>query len=627
MTVNAKHFILLLAVCFLLSCAICWSQDEVTYLSYIESSGGLGTPALDGGRMEVKMVDINADGSIDLISIGDHGNPYVNTNEHGVMVWFGNGQGSWSVYQYGDFGYGGIAVGDLNGDGYLDIAYGMHHNYSGIDLGDQVLEAALGNGTGQFWTAWDDNLGLDGQTWGMFATDLADFDNDGDLDLGSVSFGCCDGVHVYRNNEDGTWTHTYGFLNGNSRMHFIFGDVNCDGLADFAVGQQYGTVYLGNGSGTFTLADGNLPSAGSTGRMGLSLADVNNDGCDDIAFTNSTGAVQVWAWAGSNTWTNLSGMLPASGPYEATQLADMNHDGIIDITAFGDATCTVWTGNGSGTWTQQAQFMTPTPGYFAAFHASLDADHNGYPDIAIVSEEGGPFTSINYLHFFKEASTATSLGIYPVRPTPHKVFYAGSVKLINWTAAIPAGHTSPLVTLELSTAGPAGPWQQLATSLPENGRYQWFLSPALPSTTNAYIRYTIQTSQGSSNAISYDSFTIIGTGVTQNPAEAGVPMMCQKAGASITCTFTNGGSCATDNTIYYGDLANVSTYTYSGAACSLGTMGTVTFNPGNGDWFWVVVSNDGTNEGSYGKSSEGTERPEATGVGGCDYPQDLTNTC
>src|SRR4030042_5462143 len=99
MTVNAKHFILLLAVFFLLSCAICWSQDEVTYLSYIESSGGLGTPALDGGRMEVKMVDINADGSIDLISIGDHGNPYGNKNEHGGMVWFGNGQGSWSGYQ------------------------------------------------------------------------------------------------------------------------------------------------------------------------------------------------------------------------------------------------------------------------------------------------------------------------------------------------------------------------------------------------------------------------------------------------------------------------------------------------------------------------------------------------
>ncbi len=55
-------------------------------LDYIESSSDLETPEMEGGRTELEMVDINNDGNIDILSIGDHGSPYINTSEHGVMV-------------------------------------------------------------------------------------------------------------------------------------------------------------------------------------------------------------------------------------------------------------------------------------------------------------------------------------------------------------------------------------------------------------------------------------------------------------------------------------------------------------------------------------------------------------
>lgn len=129
-------------------------------LAYFESSNGLGL-GLDGGRTELEMVDVDGDGHVDLVSVGDHGSPFINTQQHGVMVWFGSGLGQWTLQQEGDFGYGGVAVGDVNGDGFQDVGYGVHHDYSATDLGDQLLEVALGDGSGISWQAWDDGLATD----------------------------------------------------------------------------------------------------------------------------------------------------------------------------------------------------------------------------------------------------------------------------------------------------------------------------------------------------------------------------------------------------------------------------------------------------------------------------------
>ncbi len=461
-------------------------------LAYVDSSNGLETPGMEGGPSEFEFADVNADGHVDIISIGDHGSPFVNTSEHGVMVWFGDGEGNWSVVQTGNFGYGGLALGDVNNDGLMDIGYGMHHNYAGEDFGDQLLEVALGDGSGTNWTPWDDGLGENGQSWGMFGVDFADVDNDGDLDIGSVAFGCCDGLHVYLNNNDGSWTHSFGFVAGNSSMEFYFADFNGDGLADFATSHGDGTVFLGDGAGGFANADGNLP--GSSWRPAVSIGDVNNDGSDDLVFEGDNG-VEVFTMTGDGQWQSLSGALASIGDVDLTQTADMDLDGFADIITFTDENINIYGGDGAGVWEQIAAIpLTDTCGS-SAMRAGTDADHNGYPDVVVVAEEDCDFWvgGENRPRFYAENTTPETAFVYPAYPRGGETLVAGSVRFVNWHAGIPPRAGQPTMTIELSINGADGPWSVIASNIPDNGRYQWLLAEDLLATNNAYLRYTLDT--------------------------------------------------------------------------------------------------------------------------------------
>ncbi len=490
---------------------ICLIFSSITFAQYIptyvESSTGLNNPTWDGGRTEIEFADVNNDGNLDMLSIGDHGSPSTYTNQHGIMVWFGDGTGNWSVFQFGNFGYGGIAVGDVNNDGLLDVGYGMHHNYSGTDLGNQLIEVALGDGTGTIWTPWDDGLATNGESWGMFCTDFADIDNDGDLDIGANSFGSGSGVHVYLNQGDGSWVQSFGFLGGNSTMDFVFGDVNNDGFPDIAVAQQNGTVYLNDGTGNFSLADGNIPPGSSILRRGPDLGDIDNDGEDEISFANSNGGVEVWKWSEGNNWTLLSNGLPAGGGYDMTQLFDINIDGFIDVAAFGSGVITTWLGDGAGNWTQAAQFTLPLVGSSQAFRIDGDADHNGYPDIVLVDEEGSFPSYQNHLRFFKEDSPADQLSVNALHPGPNRVWNIYSVQNIRWISEVPVGDSS-WVKLEISLNDTLGPWQLIASHLPNNGNFQWTIPELMASADLCRIRYTVYTELDSALGITPAGFYI-----------------------------------------------------------------------------------------------------------------------
>ena len=477
-----------------------------TDINFISKSSGLEIPDKEEGNTELELADINNDGNLDIISVGDHGSPYVNSAQHGIMVWLGDGESIWSVNQVGDFGYGGIEAGDLNLDGYLDVVWGIHHDYSGVPgFGDTLIGAALGDGTGSNWVPWATGLGTGGETWGMFETDLADFDCNGLLDLVSQSFGCCAGYHVYQNHNDGTWTQLWSILGGNNNNNLEIADFNADGYPDFAGNREGTHIYLGDGAFGFTMTQNGLP----TGIWnGLDCGDANNDGCDDIVIGSGSTGVRCYEFdKQNNDWDLSSSNLPTAGTYYP-QFGDINGDGFLDIVAYADPTGYVYLGNGNGNWVADATFSMPSPGEYSAFVVDGDFDHDGREDVVIQAAQGTWPSYQNQLKAFSPWLEPTEISAFVTVPHGGETFRSGSIRDIRWLSAVPPDQGDSTVEIQISLNGDSGPWDTIISDIPNNGCYQWLVNAG--GSENCRIKVIASTSSSSESAISVSDFKIIG---------------------------------------------------------------------------------------------------------------------
>ncbi|MBU0497253.1 MAG: VCBS repeat-containing protein [Candidatus Thermoplasmatota archaeon] len=496
---------------------------EIANVTFIEKSTGLNIPAKEGGDTELELADINNDGHLDIISVGDHGSPYINSDQHGIMVWLGDGINSWSVHQVGNFGYGGIEAGDLNLDGFLDVVWGIHHDYSSTPgFGDTLIGAALGDGTGTNWIPWATGLGTTGEDWGMFETDLADFDCNGLLDIISQSFGCCNGYYQYENNGDGTWTHQWSLTGGNTYDNLETGDFNADGYPDFAGNKDGSTVFLGDGTFNFILTQTGLPTSSW---QGLDVGDMNQDGCDDIVLGYSSSGVRCYTFDKQHTdWDLASNGLPTTGSYHP-QFGDLNGDGFLDIVAYKAPTGYLYLGDGDGNWIADGTFSVPTNGGYSAFVVDGDFDHDGREDVVIQAEQGSWPSYQNYLRAFSPWQEPTTPSARIQQPTGGETLRSGSIRQIRWLSAIPSSQGDSSVKIQISLNGNSGPWDTIISDIPNNGCYQWLVDAS--GSTNCRVKVIITTTATSSSAISADDFTILGYTVNAHGpyyASAGEPI-------------------------------------------------------------------------------------------------------
>jgi CubicO group peptidase (beta-lactamase class C family) len=123
---------------------------------------------------------------------------------------------------------------------------------------------------------------------------------------------------------------------------------------------------------------------------------------------------------------------------------------------------------------------------------------------------------------------------------------------------------------------------------------------------------------------------------TEGPGETSGPPLAQlritgfdPLSEEMTLTYQSG--CETiDNNLYFGALDQVSTLSWSGERCGIGTSGTLAgFNPGRGSFFFVVVGNNGPEDGSYGTGVIGGTAVERSPflANACGQVQNLTDTC
>ena len=159
-------------------------------------------PLIDGA---VQAMDYNGDSKIDLVFLGNTGYPKDPSGGRLTEAWLGNGDGTFTkdeAHKLKPLMSGGIAYGDIDGDGDIDLVVAGNDNTRSL----YVYENVNGVFTQKNMNKAKDGIGAN-TTNGMADTDamhpadlfLVDMEGDGDLDLFLSGTGGVDQFLVFRN--------------------------------------------------------------------------------------------------------------------------------------------------------------------------------------------------------------------------------------------------------------------------------------------------------------------------------------------------------------------------------------------------------------------------------------------
>jgi hypothetical protein len=331
--------------------------------------------------------DINKDGWLDLV-VAD-GNDMARQR---VNVYLNTGTGSLPTtpnWQSADIDYHGhLSVGDVNKDGYPDVAVSVYIGASGFNQKGNIKLYVNRNGTLESSPSW-----VSRDSFYTFSCAFGDADGDGDLDL-AVAGGEAYNSRAERNriyyNENGRLDSLPGWMSSQASYSYDVGwaDFDNDGRLDlvFANERAPNRIYKNYGDSIGTVPAWSSTDASQQANS-LAVGDVNDDGYLDLAisdnnqlggtgkfkiYLNNAGTLNTTPW-----WTSAW-----SGYGSGISLADIDRDGDKDLITGGWwQPCRIYS-NQAGSFSQTPQWTSTTSSVVEAI-AFGDYDNDGLDTIDI----------------------------------------------------------------------------------------------------------------------------------------------------------------------------------------------------------------------------------------------------
>jgi tetratricopeptide (TPR) repeat protein len=225
---------------------------------------------------------------------------------------------------------------------------------------------------------------------------IDDFDNDGQLDIVTSSWGMCEPLHLFHNNGDGTFTDRSleaGLSEQLGGLNVIQADYNNDGCMDLLVLRggwelpMRRSLLRNNCDGTFTdvTKQSGLSATVSASQTAV-WADIDNDGLLDLFVGNENAPSQLFRNKGDGKFEDISHAagIDKIAFSKGVAAADYDKDGFVDFyVSNASGPNFLYHNNHNLTFTEISRQAGVQAPYFSFATWFFDYDNDGWPDLFV----------------------------------------------------------------------------------------------------------------------------------------------------------------------------------------------------------------------------------------------------